>query len=277
MTYENKVQRFYDSALHCYQQIMGDRWHHGDPDATAVGLSRLRSCEVLEERVLALTGLGAGGRALDFGSGIGGPTLHMANVSSASFVGVSNNERLNQVARSAAAAGGLAEKVTFVTLEDTEYKRLPFAEGTFDAVTFYESVCHVPDKAALFQDLARVLKPGGRLGGSDWIQRPFGEHQTEAQIMALMRPVNELITIPEHGTVESYRGLMAAAGLDVFIARDLFAGVKCGNVVHDAQEPEWLGYEGPDAEMFRQGEKALAAARAGGVFSVGMWVAGKPL
>ena len=50
MTYEHRVQQFYDSALHCYQQIMGDRWHHADPDALAVGLPRLRGCELLEER-----------------------------------------------------------------------------------------------------------------------------------------------------------------------------------------------------------------------------------
>ena len=275
-SYEHRVQEFYDSALHCYEKIMGDRWHHADPDALAAGLPRLRGCEILEERIIALCGLGRGGRALDFGSGIGGPTLHMAQVTGASFVGVSNNERLNAIARSKAARAGLAGQVAFHTLGDLGYKDLPFPDGAFQAVTFFESVCHVPDKPALFRELARVLAPGGRLGGMDWIQRPFGAYQTDAQIAAIMQPVNDAITIPAHGTVASYRGHLEAAGLRVAIARDLYDSVLCWTTVQDDETPVWTTYEGPEQQMFRQGEEALANARRAGVFSVAMWLAVKP-
>jgi tocopherol O-methyltransferase len=276
MNYEHRVQEFYDNALQCYQKIMGDRWHHADPDALAVGLSRLRGCEILEERIVALCGLGPGDTAIDFGSGIGGPTIHMANVSGSSFIGVSNNERLNAIARDQAARLALDTRVAFRTLDDLGYKKLPFANGSFRAATFYESVCHVPDKAALFRELARVLAPGGRLGGMDWIQRGFGDHQTEAQIMRFMGPVNEAISIPWHGTVTSYRQLMEDAGLTVVIARDLYPGVRCWSHVQDDETPAWASYEGPEQQMFRRGEEALAEARRAGVFSVGMWIATKP-
>jgi tocopherol O-methyltransferase len=276
VSYENEVRRHYDIALHCYQEIMGDRWHHGDPDATAAGHPRIRCCEMMEERIVALVGLGPGGKALDFGSGIGGPTCHMAKVTGASFVGVVNNERLTAVGREKVAALGLVERVALMTLDDTGYKSLPFPDDTFDAVTFYESTCHVSDKPALFRELARVLKPGGRLGGEDWVQRPFGEHRTEEQIINLMGPVNELFAIPWHGTVEGYRDMMAAAGLDVRVARDLFPGVLCWGAAQDDEKPRWLGYEGDQATLFRDGERALLRAREAGVFSVGMWIARKP-
>ncbi len=276
MTHESYVQRFYDSAMHCYQEIMGDYWHHADPDALAAGLSRQRSCEALEERIVTLSGLSAGGKALDFGSGIGGPTLHMARFSGASFTGVNNNERQNAVARKKAAELGLSERVNFLTIDDLDYKSLPFEDATLDAVTFIESVCHLTDKAALFREALRVLKPGGRLAGIDWIQRPFGEHQREDEIMRFMGPVNELIAIPWHGTVEGYAGMMKGAGLDVFIARDLFAGVLCWSSPQDQQRAQWSSYEGPEGKLFRDGDAALVAACKAGVFSVGMWVAGKP-
>ena len=221
-SYEQRVRVFYDSALHCYQAIMGDRWHHADPDALAAGLPRLRGCEILEERIVSLLGIQAGARVLDFGSGIGGPTLHMARTTSA---------------------------------------------------TFFESVCHVPDKAALFRELARVVKPGGRLGGMDWIQRPFGEHQTDAAIEALMQPVNDAISIPWHGTVERYRDLMTDAGFAVKIARDLYPNVRCWSPVQDDETPAWATYTGPEQQMFRRGEEALANARRAGVFTIGMWIA----
>ena len=276
MSYEHDVQDFYDSALHCYQKIMGDYWHHGDPEALAVGLPRERACQLLNERVVALTGISQRSRVLDFGSGIGGPTLHRATVSGGAFVGVSNNDRLNATARDKAAARGLSARVSFQTLDDTAYRQLPFPDASFDAVTFYDSVCHLPDKQAFFREVARVLKPGGRVGGIDWLQRPFGAHQEESAIMRFMAPVNELIRIPWHGTLEGYKGMMVSAGLSVFVARDLFAGEKCWGPVQDAETPVWAGYDGPDREMFRQGDIALAAAREAGVFTVGIWFAGKP-
>jgi len=275
-SHEHRVREFYDSALHCYQRIMGDRWHHADPDALAVGLPRLRGCEILEERIAALCGLHPGDCALDFGSGIGGPTLHMARVTGAAFVGVSNNERLNALARAKVARAGLAARVTFHTLDDLGYKALPFRDGTFHAVTFFESVCHVPDKPALFRELARVLAPGGHLGGMDWIQRPFGMYQSAAAIAQFIQPINDAIAIPAHGTVAGYAADLEAAGLRLAIARDLYDGVLCWSTVQDDETPAWDGYDGPEHQLFRRGEQALATARRAGVFSIGMWMATKP-
>lgn len=274
VSHEHKVQQYYDHALPCYSQIMGNRWHHGDPDAVEAGIPRIRCCEMLEEKVAALSGLDATKKVLDFGCGVGGPTLHMAKVSGASFIGVSNNERLNIKARENAKKAGLEEKATFITLDDTGYQNLPFPDNTFDAVTFYESICHLPDKAKAFAEFARVLKPHGRIVGDDWVQRPFGAHQTESQIMKYMEPVNRWYFIPWHATVEGYKEMMEDAGLDVFIARDLYPGAKCWTF-QDEQTPEWLTYEGPESELFREGEKALVAARQAGVFSVGLWGAEK--
>lgn len=276
MEYERKVRDFYDNAKHCYQTFMGNRWHHGAPDAEARGLSFLEACQALEEKLVALSGLKRGERALDFGCGIGGPTLHMAKISSAAFIGVSNNDRCNQEARESAARLGLAEQVSFVTLGDTDYKHLPFPDNTFDAAFFYESVCHLPDKAALFREIFRTLKPGRRLAGTDWLQRPFGAHQTEEQIMRFMGPVNEHICIPWHGTVEGYKRMMEEAGLEVLLAEDLFQGVECWGSTPAEQRSEWLEYQGPEQEMFRKGKQALDEARAAGVFTVGMFLAAKP-
>jgi tocopherol O-methyltransferase len=277
MIHEEKVRAFYDSATHCYQSIMGHTWHHGDPAAEARGLSVLQACQLLEEELVRLSGLLPGGRALDFGSGVGGPTLHMVQVSSASFVGLSNNELLSQRARARAAELGLAHRASFWTTGDEDYKTLlPFADASFDAVTFYESICHLPDKAAFFRAVYRILKPGARLVGIDWLQRPFGEHREEAQIMKFMGPVNEFICIPWHGTVEKYQALMEQAGFAVAVARDLFAGVKCWGSTPTTERSQWLNYEGPQGELFRKGKEALDAARDAGVFTVGMFVATKP-
>jgi len=277
MGHESKVREFYDSAVHCYESIMGHTWHHGDPEAEARGASVLEAAQALEDKVIAESGLRPDERAIDFGSGVGGPTLYMAQASSALFVGLSNNEELNQRARKRADEAGLGDRVSFLTTGDNDYRTMvPFADASFDAVIFYESVCHLPDKAAFFRAAFRILKPGRRLVGVDWLQRPFGEHHTPEQIARFMDPVNESICIPWHGTLDGYREMLEGAGFEVLGARDLFEGVKCWGSTPTEERPQWLNYEGPAADRFRQGKVALDQARDSGVFTVGMFVAAKP-
>jgi tocopherol O-methyltransferase len=276
MDHESKVREFYDSATHCYESIMGDTWHHADPQAEAGGLTILEACRLLERELVSASGLTANGRALDFGTGVGGPTIYMAEISGARFVGITNNELCNQKARARANAAGVGERVKFITVGDTDYKDLPFADDSFEAVFFYESVCHLPDKAAFFREAYRVLRPGAKIAGIDWLQRRFGEHQSDAQILGFMTPVNEAICIPWHGTLESYQAMLREAGFEVRTARDLFEGVHCWGSTPDEQRSQWLEYDGPNRESFRRGKQALDAARAAGVFTVGLFVASKP-
>jgi tocopherol O-methyltransferase len=201
----------------------------------------------------------------------------MAEVSGSTFVGLSNNEGLSADARALADQVGVSGRVSFFTIGDTDYKTLAaFSDNSFDAVFFYESVCHLPDKQAFFQAAYRILKPGRRLAGIDWLQRPFGEHRTDEQIMRFMEPVNRLIRIPWHGTLERYRAMIEHAGFQVEHAEDLFDGVECWGSTPDEDRPRWLNYDGPDAEVFREGKRALDAARGSGVFTVGLFVAVKP-
>lgn len=276
MQHEQLVREFYDTAGPCFETVMGDLWHFGDPVAEANGASMREAALALEERLLEQSGLGADGWALDFGSGVGGVTLHMSSVSRARFVGVTNNEVINRRARARALEAGMSSRVSFLTIGDTDYKNLPFADASFDAAFFLESVCHLSDKAAFFREVFRVLKPRARLAGTDWLQRSFGERQTQEQILEFMRPVNEAYFIPEHGTVESYEAMAEAAGFRVVVARDLFEGVLCSGSQPPEHHDGFREYEGPEHEALWHGKAALDAARSAGVFTVGMIVAEKP-
>lgn len=85
----------------------------------------------------------------------------MAHVSGARFLGVSNNENLSNRAREITADTELADRVHFYTIGDTDYRTLGgFQDNSFDAVFFYESVCHLPEKDQFFNAAYRVPKPG---------------------------------------------------------------------------------------------------------------------
>jgi demethylmenaquinone methyltransferase / 2-methoxy-6-polyprenyl-1,4-benzoquinol methylase len=55
----------------------------------------------------------------------------------------------------------LADRVTFV---QGQAERLPFADASFDALTFTYLLRYVDDPAATMRELARVVKPGGPIG-----------------------------------------------------------------------------------------------------------------
>jgi len=50
-----------------------------------------------------------------------------------------------------------------VTFYQARADAIPFADGTFDAVVAMTILCFVRDAAPEFQEIGRVLRPGGRL------------------------------------------------------------------------------------------------------------------
>jgi ubiquinone/menaquinone biosynthesis C-methylase UbiE len=284
MTHEARVRRFYsedadgEAAGRAYSELMGDVWHHGDNAAEKAGKSPLEAAVILERRLMDLAGLKPGNRALDFGSGPGGATCNMAEMTGAVFVGLSNTETLSQRARALATQRGLDGQTCFLTVGDTDYRTLAaWPDHAFDAVTFFESVCHLPDKDAFFRAAYRILRPGGRLVGLDWLQRPYGQHQSQEQIDSYIGPLCEYIRLAGLGTLDSYTAVMQAAGFAVTHAVDEFAGEQCWGSTPPEDREKWLTYDGPAGDLFQDGKRALDAARGAGVFTVGWFVATRPV
>lgn len=58
-------------------------------------------------------------------------------------------------------------------------QELPFADGSFDLVTSTYGVQFAPDHAASSGEMARVLRPGGRIGMCNWTARSWTAHFQE--------------------------------------------------------------------------------------------------
>jgi ubiquinone/menaquinone biosynthesis C-methylase UbiE len=56
-----------------------------------------------------------------------------------------------------------------VTVREADATRLPFDDGSFDAVVSFIMLHHVIDWEAALAEVARVLRPGGRLAGYDLV------------------------------------------------------------------------------------------------------------
>jgi len=101
-----------------------------------------------------------GARVLDVATGTGMVALALAR-RGCTVVGLDQSPDMLAVAQAKLnAAPDLAGQVSFVR---GEAERLPFASGSFDAVTFTYLLRYVDDRAATLAELARVVRPGGRI------------------------------------------------------------------------------------------------------------------
>jgi SAM-dependent methyltransferase len=99
-----------------------------------------------------------GCHALDAGCGIGGPSRYLADALDCSVEAVDLTPDFVEVAQRLNALVGLDDRISVSVASVTE---LPFDDGRFDAVLCQNVSMNVEDKAAMFAEALRVLKPGG--------------------------------------------------------------------------------------------------------------------
>lgn len=110
----------------------------------------------------------AGREVLDLGCGIGGASVVLAaEVGAARVLGIDVEPGSLDHAAGLVEDAGLSDRVS---LELVKPGPLPLPDAAFDAIFTKDVVCHVPDKAALFAEAYRVLRPGGVFACGDWVK-----------------------------------------------------------------------------------------------------------
>jgi ubiquinone/menaquinone biosynthesis C-methylase UbiE len=142
---------------------------------------------------------------LDVGSGIGGPARHLAVALGCRVTGIDLTEEFVQVAVALTRRCGLADRVSF---RQGSALTLPFEGGTFDGALLMHVGMNIADKATLFSEVRRVLKPGGRFGVYDIMQ--IGEGELPYPMPWAMTQATSFVERPE-----TYRRLLAASGFEI--------------------------------------------------------------
>ncbi len=154
-------------------------------------------------RMSAALRVGPGDTFVDVGCGTGGPALWMARETGARLIGMDLSAVVVEQCRARAETLGLADRTRFVvgTFESTGLDT-----ASVDGVMSEDALQYTPDKQAAANELARVLRPGGRL-----VITAYELHPERAA------------GSPLHGSdlVDDYRPHLKKAGLDVDIYEEV--------------------------------------------------------
>jgi SAM-dependent methyltransferase len=137
-------------------------WAAGDYGAVAEHID-----EVPPAHLLGRVPVGPSHAVLDVAAGTGNAAIRAA-LAGAEVVGLDLTPELLEVARRRASAAGVA-----VDWVEGDAEDLPFEDASFDAVLSIFGVQFAPRHQATADELARVCRPGGRVGLINWTPAGF--------------------------------------------------------------------------------------------------------
>ena len=107
------------------------------------------------------------------------------------MVGVDATEKVVEQGRSRCEEEGLADRIEFILADVTQSG---LEDNSSDFVWGEDAWCYVVDKAKLISEATRIVKSGGKIAFTDWIEGEKG--LTEAELILLEPIYHTIIQLP---------------------------------------------------------------------------------
>jgi cyclopropane fatty-acyl-phospholipid synthase-like methyltransferase len=170
-----------------------------------------RMTDLFVERV----GLQPGERLLDVGCGTGAPAARAVQAVGCRVAGITISRAQAVRARDLERSDGLRGRLAFLM---SEALALPFRDGSFHGAWALESIFHMGDRLAVLREIARVLRPGGRLVFTDLVEVQLLDRRQRGIVRALQ--------IASLARRDEYRGWFEDAGFEGLEIEDLSDRVR---------------------------------------------------
>lgn len=242
---KSEVAEHYDGLNQFYHDVWGLHRHHGYWQNG--GETPVEAIRLMAQKILDAAKASSGGRVVDVGCGPGGVAWFFTENANVEVVGytISKEEERTAVGHGARADGNAPRFIHGDWLDNH------LADESADAVLLIESLSHMADRMAVLAEIARVLKPGGRLVMADWAAS--GKPQ-RWQVKGLLQPIcrggrlTGLVTPEENGKMLEAASLLLLEQADltgsvsktwwVIVARAL-ANVSCWKLLGRCLLSDW--------------------------------------
>ena len=211
------VAHHYDELDPFYRAVWGEHVHHGL--WTRGDESVEEATEALIRVVAGKAQIQPGDRVADVGCGYGGTARWLATHRGARVTGLT----LSEAQAAEAARQRVPEGVESPEILVRDWLQNGLPDASFDAVVAIESSTHMPDRPRVFSEMARVLKPGGRLVACIWAT---SENPRPWEVKHLLEPICREGRLHGMGSLGENRAWAEGAGLVVDELDDLSRSVR---------------------------------------------------
>jgi demethylmenaquinone methyltransferase/2-methoxy-6-polyprenyl-1,4-benzoquinol methylase len=176
-------------------------------------------------------------KVLDLATGTGDLALRIVRDAPTAFVtGLDPSREMLRVFEKKVAAADVGARVR---IQFGEAESLPFENASFDAITMAFGIRNVPDRPAALREMARVLRPGGRVAilelseprGPLSAAARFHVHQFVPRLGAWLSGAREYAylqrSIAAFPAPEVFADTMRASGLQVLAVQPMTFGAVC--------------------------------------------------
>lgn len=189
---EARPPRYLDETIADFESGAAGQHNHlghwDDPSTDPLGTSRTAAQERMNEVIIELAGISDGSHVLDVGCGFGG-TIDAINrrFSTVRATGLDIDIRQLTLNRRL-----VAERDNSLGWVNAGASELPFPDETFDHILSIEAMWHFPSRERFLGEVARTLRPGGRLAVVDILIAPDADAR-------MGRPRADLLATLERG------------------------------------------------------------------------------